>query len=207
MKASKFAGFFGLKVTRKDHIDEEYSCKRFILTDEHGRYSYKDTFHIDGLAYCFNEMLAGFIDAPLSKAGFVYDEKRKKSRYNQALEYLKGRSEYKDLYYVINCLNYPYLIRDDISPKGIPFYDPKLFLEAFFQREIPKNVIRAIESRENTSIVEIAKAIATLPEFQIEDCNGYYSIWSDMRNHTEFLEMTVENIHSLYEKAKEQNAA
>lgn len=207
MKASEFAGFFGLKVTRKDHIDEEYSCKRFILTDEHGRYSCKDTFHIDGLAYCFNDMLTDFIDTPLSKAGFVYDEKRKKSRYNQALEYLKGRSEYKDLYDVINCLNFPHLIRDDISPKGIPFYESVLFLKAFFQREIPKNVIRVIESRANTSIDGIVKAIATLPEFQIEDCNGYYRIWTYMRNHTEFSEMTVENIHSLYKKAKERNAA
>ena len=211
MKASKFVGFFDFTVTREDHVDKDGYCSRFYVTDNHGCFESRENMYIDGLAHDFNACFEDYIDAPLKEAGFIYDSSRRKSYYSQALEFLKGKTEHKELYDVINCILHPEKIKDDISPKGKDalFIDPKVFLKSFFIRT-PENVVKAIEEKENMSIDDVIETISVLDKFRIIGngfTNDYYSLLMDLQNHTQCLEETVDTFHDLTVKAKEQKEA
>ena len=201
MKASKFAQHFGISIIREDHLDSEGYPKRFYIKDKRGILKNKESFSIDGISYCVGALIKDYVDKPLEESGFVFDSKRKSNRYKQALAFLKGKKEQKELYDVINCIYYPVKIKDDISPKGIDFMDAKIFLKGYFMRNIPDNVIMAVETNEGMSLDEIITVISSLPRLQIKEFNDYFALDCSLNNSTEYLEETVETIHSLIAEA------
>lgn len=209
MKASEFASYFDFNIVREDHLDEENFWKRFIVTDSQGVMETRHISYVDGLADCFNSLLDDYVNDNLKESGFALDPKSRKSYYSQALSFLKGKAEYKRLYDVINCLLHPEKIKDDVTPKGMGRFslNPKVFLTSFFKREIPENVIREVEKREGMDISKVIENISTLPEFEFKDFNDPYTTEIDLREHTQYLEMTVENVHELVTRSKEQKEA
>ena len=211
MKASEFAKFFDLTIYREDHLDEEGYPARFYVVDDQGVFPTKDIYAVDGLLYAVNEaMYKDYLDSALEEHGFVYDANRRKWYYGQAFEFLKEKKKedksFKVYYDVVNCILHPEYIGDDVSPKGIPFLDSKVFLKGFFKTEVPENVVKAIEKNEGMSIDEIIDIISTLPSLQINEFNQRYTLHIDLRNHTQYLEESVETIHGLVVRAKKEAA-
>lgn len=209
MKASEFAGFFEFSITREDHLDEENFCKRFIVTDKQGVMETRHISYVEGLSDCFDSLLDDYVNDNLKEYGFDFDRKSRKSYYSQALSFLKGKAAYKSLYDVINCLLHPEKIKDDVTPKSMGKYslDPKVFLTSFFKREIPENAIKAIEKHEGKDISEVIDLISTLPEFEFKEFNDPYTAEIDLREHTQYLEMTVDNVHELIVRAEKRKEA
>ncbi len=80
----------------------------------------------------------------------------------------------------------------------------KLFLTNFFDKNIPDNVKREIEKREKTSLENVINTLSVLPMFKAESSEDYNNLAIDFSNHLAYLEMAVENIHHLMNKAKTQ---
>lgn len=211
MKASEFAKFFDMTITREDHLDEDGYTERFYVVDDQGVFPTKELYTVDGLPDIINDtMYKDYVDTALFEHGFEYDPNRKKRFYGQAFEFLmknKKDNEQLNVYYdIVSCILHPERIKDDVSPKDAPYLDSKVFFKGFFKREVPENVIKAIEKNEKMSLDEIIDLISTLPEYQIKGFNDKYILHIDLRNHMEYLEESVDTVHDLVIRAKREAA-